>query len=260
MKLGRLPVLFLTIIYFYGEYLNIEASGVIKKLKKNKNGSFNLEAEETEISFPEDERCKAVGEHIAGKKRTSEYMRKFLACIIEHKGIKSTNLHEKYTKISEKCSKFGFKASESTKAQSLDCIYCYKEILQSLKEKYDDIKNIFKTTDDESFGNISIIVIYLEKFLRPKTSVITRYITSTDWFMAYSASREFCGTLVLVFELWTRVTRDFFWPYVIASSGNYLSRFPIELECPYSTHEIAGVKIKDDSELTAILESPLTFG
>ncbi|OLQ16212.1 hypothetical protein ChUKH1_00615 [Cryptosporidium hominis] len=201
-----------------------------------------------------------LGKYIAERKRTSDHMRKFLTCIIEHKSIESISLHEKYTKISEKCARSGYKASESTKTQSLNCIYCYKEILQSLKEKYDDMKSIFQTDEDESFGNIYIIVIYLEKFLRTKISVITQYITSTNWFMAYSASREFCGTLVIIFDLWTRVTRDFFWPYTTVASGNYLSRFPIELECPYSTSEITGVKIKDDSDLTAILESPLTFG
>ncbi|TRY53146.1 Uncharacterized protein CTYZ_00002540, partial [Cryptosporidium tyzzeri] len=229
MKLRKLCTLFLAIIYFYGEHLNIEATSVMKKLKKSKKGDFSLEVEQAEINFPADERCKAVGEYVAGKKRTSDYMRKFLTCIIEQKSIESTSLHEKYTRISEKCAKFGYKASESTKTQSLNCMYCYKEILQSLKEKYDDMKNIFKTDEDESFGNIYIIIIYLEKFLGPKISVITRYIASTNWFMAYSASREFCGTLVIVFDLWTRVTRDFFWPYIIVASGNYLSRFPIEL-------------------------------
>lgn len=61
MKLRKLCALFLTIIYFYGEHLNIEAAGVIKKLKKNKKGNFSLEAEQAEINFPVDERCRAVG-------------------------------------------------------------------------------------------------------------------------------------------------------------------------------------------------------
>ncbi|KAH8581662.1 uncharacterized protein ELE39_001792 [Cryptosporidium sp. chipmunk genotype I] len=156
-------------------------------------------------------------------------MRKFLKCIIENKNVRSEGLHEKYTKISEECSKFGYKASETTKTQSLNCVYCYKEILNSLKDKYSDVRDILKTEEDDSLAHIYIIVTYLEKFLRPKVSAITKYVASKNWFIAYSASREFCGTLVIVFEFWTRVTRDVFWPYAIVASGNYFSRFPIEL-------------------------------
>lgn len=97
-----------------------------------------------------------------------------------------------------------------------------------MKEKYADIKDAIKTKDDESIVNIYIIVIYLEKYLRSKLSVIARHVTTKNWFMAYSVSREFCGTLVIVYDYWNRVMRDVFWPYLTVVSDNYFSRFTVE--------------------------------
>ncbi|KAJ1606529.1 hypothetical protein OJ253_2695 [Cryptosporidium canis] len=207
MKSRILCALFLAFVCYVGENLSVNASGAIKKKisGKNKSNRVEINEETSDISFPKSGRCEAIGEYIAGKKSASKYLHKFLKCLIDYKDIPFENLHDKYTKISLKCAKFGHRASESTKAQPLSCVFCYKEILVSLKNKYSDINQIIQSEYEESIAHIYIIVMYLEKFLRVKLSVISKNVVSTNWFSAYSNSREFCGTLSLVFEYWNRV-------------------------------------------------------
>ncbi|KAJ1609421.1 hypothetical protein OIY81_1393 [Cryptosporidium canis] len=261
MKSRVLCALFLAFVCYVGENLSVNASGAIKKTfsRKPRSNSVDISEGTSDVSFPKSGRCEAIGDYIAGKKSASKYLHKFVKCLIEYKDIPSENLHDKYTKISSKCAKFGHRASESTKVQPLSCVFCYKEILVSLKNKYSDINQIIQSEYEESIAHIYIIVMYLEKFLRAKLSVISKNVISTDWFSAYSNSREFCGTLTLVFEYWNRVVRDTFWPYLNLVSDNYYSRFTVENQCPYSTVDIQGVKISEDKELTAILENPLSF-
>ncbi|OII71861.1 uncharacterized protein cubi_00669 [Cryptosporidium ubiquitum] len=261
MKIVKFFALFLAFICYQKEQLNVQAANAIKKLAKKGGKSQNSEAEteSSGVTLPKNERCKFIGNHIAEGKNTSKYLHKFMKCLLENKNIQSRSIHEKYTKISEKCARYGHKASELTKISSLDCIFCYKEIVKSMEEKFSDIKKMLKPGEDESIMYIYTIVAYLEKYLRAKLSVITRYVTITDWFMAYSSSRDFCGTLVIVYGYWNRVVRDVFWTYLIVVSDNYLSRFPVEFQCPYSRIDISGVNINEDKDLTAIMENPLSF-
>lgn len=147
---------------------------------------------------------------------------------MESKSERFGSIHIKYTKISEKCAKYGYKASELTKTQPMNCIFCYKEILQSIRDKHAEVRDIISSEEDESFAHLYIIVIYMEKFLRARLTVVSRHMAYRNWYQAYSDSREFCGYIALVFEYWNRVVRDAFWPFLIIVSDNFLSRFPVE--------------------------------
>lgn len=63
MKLGLLCAFFLAITCCNREHFSVEASGAIKKVPgiRNRKNSFDVTDESSEISFPKEGRCKAIG-------------------------------------------------------------------------------------------------------------------------------------------------------------------------------------------------------
>lgn len=246
MKFVLLCAFLLVITCYHGENFGVEASGTIKKIvrRKSKTDGFEIAEESNELSFPKEGRCEAIGklrkrnynidlsfclgDYIASRKKIYKHLEKFIRCLIEKKSARYGSLHDKYTAISKECARFGHRAVSNTHIQSLSCIFCYKEIQNSIRARHSEISQIIVSEDDESIVNLYIIVIYMERFLRSRLSAVSRSVVTVDWFKAYSSSRELCGYITLVFEYWNRVVRDAYWPYLIFVSDNYYSRFPVE--------------------------------
>ncbi|KAF7458001.1 hypothetical protein HWI79_1567 [Cryptosporidium felis] len=259
MRLFIFNFFVLGIIWFQNEFVSIRTSGAIPKVFKQRKNSLEISDNIGEFSLPKDGRCSAVGDTIAENKKTSKQLIRFLKCVVDASMGRFATVHEKNIFVAEKCGALGFKVAETTKLPALDCIYCFREILEALEGRHPELGVIISDNEKRSIARVYIVVAYLEKNLRHRLRKIAKYVSSTNWYSAYSEAREFCGYIVLVYDLWTRVMRDKFWPYAIIVSNNYNSRYPVEYQCPYSSSQIVGIDLQDDKDLTALLESPLTF-
>lgn len=63
MKFLNMCVLFLAIICYQSEHLNIQATNALKMIAKGrgKRKGFEVEQESTEVTLPKDNRCQFIG-------------------------------------------------------------------------------------------------------------------------------------------------------------------------------------------------------
>ncbi|KAK6590947.1 hypothetical protein RS030_111837 [Cryptosporidium xiaoi] len=206
----------------------VEAAGAIPKILKRGN-SYELKHDDSEeTSIPKEMRCTHLGEKMAKQSKVTRGFKKFYQCLKDFDGRKYPTIHDKNMEVSKKCAKYGMRITEHVKEPTLDCIFCFKEIVNELIKNHESIKEILDNQSMLSVAYLYTLIIFEEKYIRSYTSKITEYVEKRMWFDAYSDSRQFCGVLAIIFYFWNRVVRDTIWPYIIYGSGNYYSRFPIE--------------------------------
>ncbi|KAH7648643.1 hypothetical protein FG379_002113 [Cryptosporidium bovis] len=207
----------------------VEAAGAIPKLLK-RGGGYDLKHDEINeaTSFPKEMRCTHLGEKIAKQSKTSREFKKLFKCLKDFDRRKYPSVHDKNMEVSKKCARYGMRIAEHVKEPILDCIFCFKEIVNELIKKSNSIKELLDTPSMISVSYLYTLIIFEEKYIRQHISQIAESVEKRLWFNAYSDSRQFCGIIAIIYHFWNRVVRDTIWPYVISGSNNYLSRFTIE--------------------------------
>ncbi|KAH8740946.1 hypothetical protein FG386_002492 [Cryptosporidium ryanae] len=219
------------ILMDYISLMKVEAAGAIPKLLKRNSRSYNLKNDNSDddlSSVPQERRCNHLGEQIAKKNRVLREFKRLFACLKDFDSRKYLSIHDKNMEVSKKCARYGIKIAEYVKRPTLDCIFCFKEIVTELIKESEEIKELLNTQSMTSTAYLYTLIIFEEKYIRQEISQIAESVSDKMWFKAYSDSREFCRIIAIIYHFWNRVVRDTIWPYIIFGSNNYLSRFTIE--------------------------------